>query len=293
LLHLKNGRSTTIIALGAALVAVTGLFTASTVRADGTAAPAATPAPTLTTSGLVDFYYGYQFNNPKNTTYLTPTYPSAASPFSYGSPYAVRQSSPTLALAELNITEAAAPGKISGKATLVSGDEAEVNHNALGTSSRESRFQNIQQLFATYTPSEANSPVASIDFGKFYTPFGYEVAESNANFNYTRSDVYDILPVYHTGFRITSATKSGFTGTAYVVNALINTAEEGVSSNNSSPAGIISLAYADPKSKYTVIDSFGAGTDKPTTVSQKNVLNDLDFTYNLDAKKYRRRRVYL
>jgi hypothetical protein len=263
-----------------AVVSATGFSAVAIARADtaaGTpapAAPAAAPAtPSITTSGLIDIYEQYQFNNPKNTDTLAG-----------GGLYNVRQTTPTLSLAELNVTTAAAPGKISGKATLISGDTAAQNTYSLGTSNRESRFESVQQLYATYTPETSNL-LASVDFGKFYTPFGYEVTESNGNYNYSRSTVYGVLPSYHTGFRLATPTKSNLTTTVYLVDTLVNSATEGVSSNNKTVKGIVSFNYTTPK--YSVIESIGAGTDDPfigaTPVSTKDVVNDTDFTYNLDA----------
>jgi hypothetical protein len=295
--NIKYGRIATIFALSALTATVTGL-TVCGARADDAApaapatpaapaAPAAVtpPAPAIAVSGLLDFYYQYSFSKANGADIIGPSAGNALG-LNAGGDYNNRQSTPTLALAEVNFSTAAAPGKFSGKATLITGDVAADNHAALTTSgivsNRESRFENIQQLYATYTP-ETTGLVAGVDFGKFYTPFGYEVTESNANYNYTRSTVYNVLPVYHMGFRAYTPAKNGLTTTLYIVNALYNSTTEGVSSNNSSPAGIIQLNYADPKGKYTAIETFGAGTDRPAGTDVKNALSDTDFTYNLDA----------
>ena len=135
----------------------------ATAPAPTPAAPAA--APRLTYSGLFDMYYQYQFNNPKNlfnSDLGTPNYDR-------------RNNTPALSLAELNLAYAPpTDGGVGGKATLITGDTADINHGVFDSgdsSTNEGRFKNIQQLYVTYLWKQGYG----VDFGKFYTPFGYEV----------------------------------------------------------------------------------------------------------------------
>ncbi|BDI32339.1 hypothetical protein CCAX7_43900 [Capsulimonas corticalis] len=240
----------------------------------GTATPtpaAPTPAPNydIQYNGLVDGYFQYQFNNPKDATTLT------------GRTYDVRHLTPALALAELNVFKNAKPGGFGFKTTLIAGDTADINHGGLGVGGTgEGRFKNVQQAYGTYAFAGAGG---GIDFGKFYTPFGYEVTESNANYNYSRSDVFALLPFYHFGVRAYTPSIHGLTLTGYVVSTLNDTATAGVQDNNKEPAYIVSLNYADPAGKYSIIESAGFGNDKPAGVTTKTVLSDTDFTYNISA----------
>ncbi len=255
----------------------------------GTTTPTPPPDYGIQTSGLIDGYYLYQFTNPKGNSVLPNRF------------YDIRSDSPALALAELNVYMNPRPNSFGFKATLITGDSADLNHfggvgvgadgsytfSTAGTGG-EGRFKNVQQLYGTY--NFGGTP-AGVDFGKFYTPFGYEVTESNGDYNYSRSLAYNFLPVYHTGFRIYTPVPgvSGLTATFYFVNALFNTSSAGVQDDNKQPAYIGQLNYADPKGRFTIVSELGLSKDKNgvdasgTIVNTKNVLNDNNFTYNFSS----------
>ena len=114
-------------------------------------------------NGLVDGYYLFQTQNPKEQRNLIT-----------GRVYDVRHNTPTLAMAELNVFQNAKPHGLGFKATLVTGDDTDINHYDFEGASRgqgEARFKNIQQLYGTYSFGTDGS---GADFGKFVTPFGYE-----------------------------------------------------------------------------------------------------------------------
>jgi len=151
--------------------------------------PTPTPSPRLTFAGLLDFYYQYEFNNPKNAA-IPPVYNE-------------RNDAPTLTLAQLDASYAPpAAGGFGAHVTLINGDTATIDHvqtDPAGNTSEESRWNDLMQLYGTLIDSAGYG----VDFGEFYTPFGYESDnDSNLNFNYSFSDVYsDLLPVYNTGLR--------------------------------------------------------------------------------------------
>ncbi|MEO7718368.1 MAG: outer membrane beta-barrel protein [Capsulimonas sp.] len=220
-------------------------------------------------NGLVDGYLQYQFNNPKDSQTLT------------GRVYDVRHLTPALALAELNVFKNAKPGGLGFKATLIAGDTADINHGGLGVGGTgEGRWKNVQQLYGTYAFAGAGG---GVDFGKFYTPYGYEVTESNANYNYSRSDVFGLLPFYHFGVRAYTPTKNGLTFTGYIVSAIIDTPDAGVQDDNKEPSFIGQVNYTDPGGKFVVIETLGGGNEKPFGVTTKALLSDTDFTYNVTS----------
>lgn len=257
-----------------------------TMSGDSPAAPPApAPAPpnyNVQYNGLIDGYYLFNFRNPKNVTY------GGGHPF-----YDTRHNSPSLSLAELNVFKVAKPSGFGFKATLMTGDTADINHGDLNGASRglgEARFKNVQQLYGTYA---LGGDGAGVDFGKFYTPFGYEVTESNANYNYSRSTAFNILPFYHAGARIyTPVPKlNGLTATFFLVNGIYNTPTLGVQNDSKRPGYIGQLNFTDPKGKFTIISEIGFGKQKlggtvdvggPDT---KVLLNDNNFTYNINANQ--------
>ena len=250
-------------------------------------APAATPPPNykIQYNGLIDGYFLYDFADSSSKGLPNGSYlPGDNS-------YAIRADTPTLALAELNVLKNAKPNNLGFKTTLQVGDTTAVDHLALSsvgapTPNRESRYDAIQQLYGTYT---IGGNGAGIDFGKFYTPFGYEVVEANGNNNYTRSLPFFFLPVYHTGLRAYTPNMKGLTLTGIVANSLYNTATSGVSDDtNSDKAFVGSLNYTDPKGKYVFITTDGYSKDKynvnadsvDDSGESKIFLSDNDLTYN-------------
>ena len=207
----------------------------------------------IVVSGLFDFYALYQFNNPPAGTLL----PGRLY-------YDTRHAQPTLALAELNVSQAPAPGGWGFKATLIAGDIADLNHGGGpvsddeigGTNTPEGRLKNLQQLYASYQTAGGYT----LDIGKFYTPIGFEVTEAPANMNYSHSVPFNILPFYHAGVRVTTPSRNGLTFAGYVVNALYNTARAGVNDNNDSKALIGQVVYA--KGPLTLANNLGWGKER-------------------------------
>ena len=80
----------------------------------------------------------------------------------------------------------------------------------------------IKQAYATWRPFED----LELDFGKFDTIYGAEVAESQDNFNYTRGALYWLAqPLFHTGLRASLAFGPEVAATVLAVNGWNNTAD--------------------------------------------------------------------
>ncbi len=83
----------------------------------------------------------------------------------------------------------------------------------------------VKQAFASWKPGGADSAVR-LDFGKFDTIYGAEVAESQDNINYTRGLLYWFAqPAFHTGLRLNADIGEAFTLKALVVNGYNNTVD--------------------------------------------------------------------
>ncbi|WP_116106373.1 porin [Lewinella sp. IMCC34191] len=67
-------------------------------------------------------------------------------------------------------------------------------------------FPNLQQLFVTYSPSDA----VTFTFGQFGTFVGYEVIDAPANMNYSTSYMFSYGPFFHTGLKADFAIAEGF-----------------------------------------------------------------------------------
>jgi hypothetical protein len=144
------------------------------------------------TSGLLDVYAGYNFNNPPATV------PGA----NQNTVRAFDQRSGALALSLLEVNLSRKPEPVGFTVTLTAGKTADLVHYATG----EDRFKLFQQAYVTTQVGNW-----TIDVGKFVTALGAEVIESSANDNYSRSlpFVYAI-PFYHAGIRASTSLGAGW-----------------------------------------------------------------------------------
>jgi hypothetical protein len=191
-----------------------------------TAQPAAAPtgpAPgTVTVTGLIDGYYQINYQHPGSVGKPTFAAPfsgvNATRAFDYKDGFG-------LSLGEINISRAAGRGFPLGvTATLTAFDTPPVVYAT--EPGAKAGYEGIQQLYLTYTPHLFGRDVA-IDFGKFVTPFGYEVIESVNNDNYSRGLVFTYaIPFYHTGVRFAAPLTKKLAFTGGIVNGWNNTADD-------------------------------------------------------------------
>lgn len=187
-------------------------------------APAATPAPTkpdplaglasvlngATVTGLVDGYYSYNYNHPEARIGIT-TGPG----FNTLRFFDARDNQFALNLIELGLVKTPdADNRLGYKVIFGFGDAM----NTINSANDPLGFaQYLKEGYLSYL-----APVGKgleIDFGKFVTPNGAEVIESNANWNYSRSLLfYYAIPFYHYGMRAQYTFSPKFSLTGYLVN---------------------------------------------------------------------------
>jgi hypothetical protein len=88
-------------------------------------------------------------------------------------------------------------------------------------------LENVKQAFASWKPGGSESKF-QLDFGKFETLYGAEVAESHLNMNYTRSLLYYSQPLVHTGLRASLAVADAFDFRLIAVNGWNNSVDNNV-----------------------------------------------------------------
>ncbi|MGO8673294.1 MAG: outer membrane beta-barrel protein [Capsulimonadaceae bacterium] len=301
---------TTMLALAALAITIPAYAQTTAPAGAPTAAAASQPNDSVQYSAFFDGYYAFQFNNPRvdgryeaalaaeqRNASIPPQGSPVALPETLGNTivraYDDRQNTPTLALAEVNIFQAPRLGGLGFKTTLGGGDITDVNASgAPGSPARdtgEGRFKNILQAYGTWS---VGSTGAELDFGKFYSPIGYEVTESNGNFNETHSIPFEMVPFYHFGVRANTPSYAGIVLTGYVVQAIYNTSKAGVQNDNGSASVVESGAWTDPKGRWVIVESAGFGKNKfnldPAAGydSTRNAVtvSDTDLTCNLDAR---------
>jgi hypothetical protein len=240
-----------------------------------TAAPAPSPLAGITSvlggvnlTGLVDAYYGYNANHPAAGT--------ATEPFQFVNGQfnlnllEIQLDKPVDKTTPLGFRMAFAFGQAIDA---VNGTPFEVVRNIPVA-------QYLKEGYLSYM-----APVGKglqIDVGKFVTPTGAEVIETNQNWNYSRSLLfYYAIPYYHMGARAKYTFNDKWSVTGYAVNGWNN-----VVATNTGKTGGVSIAWnATKKLSITEtylggpLDRLGTGDNGPW-----NHLFDTVVTYNPNAK---------
>ncbi|HVM31655.1 MAG TPA: outer membrane beta-barrel protein [bacterium] len=174
-----------------ALTATVALMGFAPVMAD-------TAAPTVKVDGLVDAYYTYNFTNSANKLQG-----SGNSGYWYNSV----DNSYSLGIAETKIT--ATQGSATGVVELAYVDAA----NAAGLALPTGTGLGLLQAYASY-----NTGAWTFTAGRFTTWMGFEVVESESNWNYSHSLLFGYIPVWNQGLSVSLAVDPTLTITGYATN---------------------------------------------------------------------------
>jgi len=187
-------------------------------------APAAPPAPSpkFVFGGLVDTYYLYNFTPPSGSNSLQ--FPQPAFPVAVGRAFDTNANSMTLALAKLTMNASLDVVSLQldmgyGSVGTIINNASDANFSAPGSSTLQTgnNFL-IEQAFG-----EISLPGnLTLDFGKFTTTAGAEVIEANKNWLYSRSLLFNAIPLLHTGVRANLKINDMVTVQASVVNGWNN-----------------------------------------------------------------------
>ena len=152
------------------------------------AAPApAGPAPKFVFGGLADTYYLFNFVRASGANTLTP--PGGG----LGRAFDTNANSVTLALAKLTMNASLDPVSL----------QLDIGYGSVGSIINSAASTNAQGAFLI---EQAYGEIAlpgnlTLDFGKFTTTAGAEVIEANKNWLYSRSILFNVIPLLHTGVR--------------------------------------------------------------------------------------------
>jgi Putative beta-barrel porin-2, OmpL-like. bbp2 len=228
-----------------------------------TAEPATTdPAPTEPTrvvvGGFVDIYYGYNFNKvgPRLRT------------------FDIQHNTFSLSMAEVNLEKKVSPeSRVGFRTDLDFGKSASIVSSFEPETVDQQIYENIQQAYVSLLTGKVQW-----DVGKFVTPIGAEVIESQDNWNYTRSVLFGYaIPFYHVGVRATLPVNDKFTVNAFLLNGW---------NNDSAADGVQTGAFAltwKPNDKVTWILNDIVGKDTPGSNETRNLF-DTTFTLNVNPK---------
>ncbi len=166
------------------------------VAAATTQEPAATPPPNgwrhVTFGATLEGYYQYNWNQPPNRHLVLRAYDTRGNTFS---------------LQQAALLVDAAPDVEAGRryglrVDLQFGQATETVQGNPANEPRPDVYRHVWQAYGTYVfPLGANGLQA--DFGKFASMLGYETNYAKDNQAFSRSYLFNFLPFYHSGLRLT------------------------------------------------------------------------------------------
>jgi Putative beta-barrel porin-2, OmpL-like. bbp2 len=163
-----------------------------------------------TISGFVDTYYGYNYNHPVDNNSGFRFFDQKTNTFALNMAEVIVDKAPDAMSAEGRFGYHVAAG-YGQAANVVNGSDI---------AGDGSNFY-LKEAYGSYL-----APIGKglrIDVGKWVTPMGNEVIESNANWNYSRSLLfYYAIPYFHLGARATYVFNSKWTATGGIFNGWNN-----------------------------------------------------------------------
>ena len=236
------------------------LFTSAAVAQEPAPTPTPTPAaaPTpepskIDVGGYVDTYYGYNFNK---------TDPLLRS-------YDVQHNTFSLSAAEVNFAKVpSADSRFGFRGDIWFGKAADLTAAYEPASDGKEIYKHVQQAYVSLLTGKVQW-----DAGKFVTPTGAEVIESQDNWNYSRSILFGYaIPFYHVGARATWTASDKVSLAGYLVNGWNNASE-----NNGDKTFAIS-ATLKPTSKLTWVLNDMVGKEAPDSATVRDTRNLFDTT---------------
>jgi Putative beta-barrel porin-2, OmpL-like. bbp2 len=231
-------------------------------------------------TGLVDGYYSFNLNHPSTgTSALSNT----TGQYSSLRLFDARNGQFALSLIELGLVKNPSPdSRLGYKAIFGFGDAMQQVNVVSGAD--PSFLQYVKEAYVSLLVPAGKG--LQVDMGKFVTPHGAEVIESNANWNYSRSLLFNYaIPFYHYGMRAQYTFSPTVSLTGYLVNGWNDVVHD--SSNgftNSGKTGGLTLALV-PGKKLTVTQNWmgGPGATQSDGDHWRNLV-DTVVAYNVNSR---------
>jgi hypothetical protein len=210
----------------------------------------------MTISGFVDGYYAFNFNQPNSLS---------GEDFSNGIDgntlrfFDESTNQFSLNAVEMVVDKAAdatpgGTGRAGYHVGFIYGQAAEAINGTVFNGTSHTDFNNValKEAYVDYI-----APIGkglTLTFGKFVTPAGNEVIETNGNWNYSRSILfYYAIPFFHYGVSAKYTFNPKWSVTGYLVNGWNNTTEF-----NTGKTYGVSIAWT-PNAKWAITENYLAG----------------------------------
>ena len=236
-----------------------------------------------TISGFVDGYYGYNYNHPVDNNSGLRFFDEHTNGFAFNNAELILDKAPDATSADSRMGYHVAAGY---------GQAANVVNNSDITSDGSNFY--LKEAYGSYLAPLGKG--LTIQVGKFVTPAGAEVIETNGNWNYSRSILfYYAIPFFHFGANAKYVFNPKWSLTGYLVNGWNNSAINHEFTGQSSGLTYgASIAYT-PNAKWSAIENYfvgpviGANTfdsevASPRTYSYWRQLSDTVISYTPNMK---------
>ncbi len=199
-------RARTSVTLGLLPLGVLLLLGLPAAAQEAAPPPPAEP-PKIDVTGFVDVYYLYDFNK------VDPALRS----------FDVQHNAFSLSLAEIAFAKGVTTdSRVGFRIDLDFGKTADLVAAYEPEPDGKEIYKHVQQAYLSVLAGRK----LQLDAGKFVTPLGAEVIESQDNWNYSRSVLFGYaIPFYHTGLRATLPVNDKLTLAGYLVNGWNNSSE--------------------------------------------------------------------
>lgn len=176
----------------------------------------------VTLSGFGDVYYSYDNNHPYDNKAGLRSFEAPTNTFNFNMAELILDKAPDATTSEGRLGYHVAAG-YGYAAKIVNGSDAPLATSASATNG----FADGSNFYLKEAYLDYLAPVGkglTVTIGKFVTPMGAEVIESNANWNYSRGLLFDYaIPFFHFGASAKYAFNSKWAFTGYLVNGWNNT----------------------------------------------------------------------
>ncbi|MGZ4836526.1 MAG: porin [Terriglobales bacterium] len=215
-------------------------------------------------SGFVDTYYGYNFNQPKSQTSTLRAFDGPSNQFA-------------LNLIEINLDKPPDPTNSRLGFHLGLGFGQAMNVVNASDPAGLGFAQYLKEAYISYL-----APVGKglqVDIGKFVTPHGDEVIETQDNWNYSRGLLFTYaIPFYHYGARAKYSFSDKYTLTGFLVNGWND-----ISDNNTGKTVGATFAWS-PTKKVSLAQGYMAGPEAVGTNAHWRQLSDTVLTFSPTSK---------
>jgi hypothetical protein len=207
----------------------------------------------ITLSGFGDFYYGYDNNHPYNNMAGLRSFEAPTNTFAFNMAEVILDKAGDTTSAENRLGYHLSAG-YGEAAKLINGSDTPFTDG--------SNFF-VKEAYASYIFPFGKGLTVMV--GKFVTPMGAEVIESDANWNYSRGLLFNYaIPFFHFGANAKYAFNTKWAVTGYLVNGWNNTLIDhdqianGTTGQSSGLTYGASLAYT-PNAKWSATENYFAG----------------------------------